>query len=37
MSFIQKPILPGPLLAKIREVLDRKASDGARNGCAPDD
>ncbi len=23
MSFVQKPILPGPLLAKIREVLDR--------------
>jgi len=24
MSFVQKPILPGPLLAKIREVLERK-------------
>jgi two-component system cell cycle sensor histidine kinase/response regulator CckA len=24
MSFVQKPILPGPLLAKIREVLDRR-------------
>jgi two-component system cell cycle sensor histidine kinase/response regulator CckA len=25
MSFVQKPILPGPLLAKIREVLDRRS------------